>query len=569
MTPSMLRNSKFLRTPAPLVFATVLLASSALAQTRPAQSQSPYGGVTVEDIVAHVNDRVITQSDYDRAIKEIDDEAKQHGATMQQTSEQHKDLLRSLIDQQLWLSKAKELDINGETELVKRLDEIRKQYNMETLEDLEKAAKEQGYSYEDFKANIRNQIVTQMVMREEVGRRVQFTPGEVQRFFEEHKQEYAKPESVQLSEILVSTGDNADDQAKADAGKAKADDIEAKLHAGGDFAQLAKSFSDGTTAADGGNFGTFHRGDLAKVFEDATFSLKAGQVSDPIRTKQGYVIFKVDSHNPGGVPAFKDVEEEVEQNYYVSRMEPAMREYLTQMREEAYIDIKPGYTDSGASPKEVKPTYSAYAPPVTKKKKKVERTRFRETTHSFREKTPQTVATADTAPAKKVNASTAVQKPGKKEKIRYGQAPTKTLPTAQSAAVEDAGAAPTPAAAATPEPENPLEASNKPTQKTRFSARTPSPKKTKTAGAVVDPSTPPAPGAAEVADRQQQAAPLGLAGDTSKSKKKKKTTAATGDKTRLTDEKKKPAETAPEAGAAPPALPAQAPAPPPSSPPPQ
>jgi peptidyl-prolyl cis-trans isomerase SurA len=545
------------------VIGTALLASSALAQTRPAASQSPYGGTTVEDIVAHVNDQIITQSDYDRAMKEMDDEAKQHGATRQQISEQHKDLLRSLIDQQLWLSKAKELDINGETELVKRLNEIRKQYNLETIEDLEKAAKEQGYSFEDFKANIRNQIITQEVMREEVGRRVQITPGEVERYFNEHKQDYAKPESVQLSEILVSTGPDPDDQAKIAAGKAKADDLEAKLHAGGDFSQLAKSFSDGTTAADGGAFGNFHRGELAKVFEDATFSLKGGQYTDPIRTKQGFVIFKVDQHDAGGIPAYKDVEQDVEQNYYVSRMEPAMRDYLTQMREEAYIDIKPGYVDTGASAKEVKPSYSAYTPPTTKKKKKVERTRFRETAHTFRQKTAVAAAPApaENTTAKKVNASATVQKPGKKEKIRYGQAPTKTLPTAPSAATEDAGAG-TQTAAAAPEPENPLDATTKPAQKTRFSEHARDAKKPKAPtgdAKPADPNAPAPPDAAEIADRQQQAAPLGLAGDTSKSKKKKQTT--TGEKTRLTDEKKKPAPDTATPAATPDAPTAPAPAP--------
>ena len=84
---------------------------------------------------------------------------------MQEISEAHKDLLRNLIDQQLWLSKGKELGITGETELVNRLNEIRKQYNLATMEDLEKAAQEQGVSFEDFKANIRNQIITQEVMR--------------------------------------------------------------------------------------------------------------------------------------------------------------------------------------------------------------------------------------------------------------------------------------------------------------------------------------------------------------------------------------------------------------------
>jgi peptidyl-prolyl cis-trans isomerase SurA len=561
MTLRFFSISGFLRIPAAIVFGAALLASSALPQTHPAAPQSPYGGVTVEDIVARVNDQIITQSDYDRAMKEMDDEAKKQGATRQQISEGHKDLLRDLIDRQLWLSKGKELDINGETELIQKLNEIRKQYNLETIQDLEKAAKEQGVSYEDFKANIRNTIITQQVMRQEVGRRIQVTPGEVQRYFEEHKQEYAKPESVQLSEILVSTGPDPDDATKTAAGKAKADDIEAKLHAGGDFSQLAKSFSDGTTAADGGAFGTFRRGELAKVFEDATFALKPGQYTDPIRTKQGYIIFKVDQHTAGGPPDFKDkeVEQQVEQDYYVSRMEPAMRDYLTQMREEAYIDIKPGFADSGASPKQIKPVYSAYTPPTAKKKKKVERTRFRETTH-FRQKGPQTAVAApadatSTPTPTRTNASATVQKPGKKEKIRLGQAPTKTLPNAAApATTEDAGATTPAAANAAPEPANPLEASNKPTQKVRFSSHANDPKKPKSKG-LLDSNAPPPPDAAEVADRQAQAAPLGLSGDTSAKKKKAKTTAT--DKTRLTDKNKKPA--APDANTTPSAPAAQTP----------
>ena len=75
------------------------------------------------------------------------------------------------------VSKGKELDITGETELVNRLNEIRKQYNLATLEDLEKAAQEQGVSYEDFKANIRNGIITQEVMRQEVGRKISIHSG--------------------------------------------------------------------------------------------------------------------------------------------------------------------------------------------------------------------------------------------------------------------------------------------------------------------------------------------------------------------------------------------------------
>jgi peptidyl-prolyl cis-trans isomerase SurA len=545
-------NLRLLRTSAALVLPTLLLAGYALAQTHPAAPESPYGGVTVEEIIARVNDQVITRSDYDRAMKEMDNEARQQGRSMQEISEGHKDLLRNLIDQQLWLSKAKELNITGETELVKQLDEIRKQYHLETLEDLEKAAKEQGVSFEDFKAHIRDGIVTQEVMRDEVGRRIQVTPGEAQRYFEEHKQDYTQPESVHLAEILISTGTptpsattpgevEPDDPAKLAAAKAKADDIEAKLHGGGDFASLARNFSDAATAAQGGEMGQYKRGELAKVFEDQTFSLKTGQFTEPIRTKQGYVILKVVAHNPGGVPAFKDVQDQAAEALYMSRMEPATRDYLTTMREQAFIDIKPGYADSGASPKETKPIYSAYTPPSPKKKKKVERTRFRESTHTFRQKSPQTAAAApEAAPkAKEQKASataTASMKPGKKEKIRLGKSPTKTLPDAPASATEDAGAVQQ-VAQTGPEPVNPLEGAAA-EKKTRFSDRAKVAKQPKAKTAQTDTDAPPAPDAAEVADRQTQSAPLGLAGDTASKKKKNSTT--TGDKTRLSDKNKKP-----------------------------
>ena len=556
---------RILRTSAAFVFGTMLLATSALAQTRPAAPESPYGGTTVEEIVARVNDQIITRSDYDRAMTELDAEARQKGGSMQEISAAHKDLLRNLIDQQLWISKGKELGITGETELVNRLNEIRKQYNLETMEDLEKAAKEQGVSFEDFKANIRNGIITQEVMRQEVGKRIQFTPGEAERYFEAHKQEYAQPESVSLAEILVSTATPAasatpgaaqpDEAAALAAAQAKASDIEARLHAGGDFSQLAKSFSDGQTAAEGGDLGQYRRGALAKVLEDQTFGLKAGQYTEPIRTRQGFVILKVVQHIPGGVPAYKDVEQQVEENFYMQRMEPAMRGYLTTMREQAFIDIKPGYSDSGASAKETKPIYSAYVPPAPKKKKKVQRTRFRENTRSYRQKA-HAEPVSETAPApepvaahakkgkKGSKTERAEQKPGKKEKIRLGHAPIKTLPSAPQTKTEDAGAGeeqPTQTASSGQEPVNPLEPA-RPTQKTRFSERAKQAKQAKQPKGTpkVDALAPEAPDAAEVADRQTQAGPLGLAGDTSK--KKKKTATTTGDKTRLADKKKTPAQ---------------------------
>jgi peptidyl-prolyl cis-trans isomerase SurA len=532
-----------------------LFPTSAQTHAPSAAPQSPYGGETVEDIVARVNDQIISRSDYERVVKQADDEARQRGDTMQQIADGHKDLLRDLIDQQLWISKAKELDINVDTDVVKQLDEIRKKYNLASMDDLEKAAKEQGISYEDFKANIKNQLMTQAVMRQEVGRRVQVTPGEAERFYEAHKQDYGQAESIRLSEIMVSTGNGdagSDDPQKLAAARAKADDIESKLKAGANFDQLARTSSDGQTAAEGGDMGKYVRGQLNKVFEDKTFAMKAGEVSEPIRTKQGYVIFKVVEHTSGGPQPYKDVQDQVEEAYYMSKMQPAIRAYLQTMREQAYIQIANGYTDSAATPNEVHPTisYSAYTPPAPKKKKKVERTRFRETEHGFRNKPSAAVVpvSADTTPAKpssakgKASAATpATMKAGKKEKIRYGQAPRETLPNATATKVEDAGALPAASATGTEEADNATPAA--PVKKTRYSQRPVTPKASKYKGPQLDTFTPPPPDAAEVADKQVQDSSLGINGETGKKPKKKKDNASTGEKKRMqerpkSDEKK-------------------------------
>ncbi|MGB6192991.1 MAG: peptidylprolyl isomerase, partial [Terracidiphilus sp.] len=334
-----------------------------------------------------------------------------------------------------------------------------------------------------------------------------------------------------------------------------------------DFAQLARTYSKGSTAAEGGDLGQYKRGALGKVIEDQVFPLKAGESTAPIRTKQGYILLKVTEHTQGGIPQFKDVEQDVEQNYYMSRMEPAIRDYLTKMREDADIEIKPGFVDTGASPsKQVFPiAYSAYTAPTSKKKKKVERTRFRETARGYRQTAapvaaaaPATTATT-TAPAKKAATTTATLKPGKKEKIRYGRAPQETLPDTPALQTEDAGATATQqTASSVPEPANPLEANEEATKKTRFSDRAREPKqpKGKAKKEQKDSMTPSAPEAGEVADRQTQSASLGLGGDTA-SKKKKKSTTTASEKTRISDRAKQPAEpqTGPQAAPQPTPIP--------------
>jgi peptidyl-prolyl cis-trans isomerase SurA len=570
------------------------LAQATATQTANAQTpqnpaaMAPVNGKVIEDIVARVNDQIITQSDYDRAAEQLDGEAKQQAIPARELQQKQADLLRDLIDKQLLLSKGKELGITGETELIKRLDGIRKQNHLDSLEDLEKAAQQQGVSYEDFKANIRDSIITEQVVRDEVGRHITMSPTDVQKYFKDHETEFAQPESVTLNEILIPTpAAEGADAAQVAAAQAQAEAIEAKLAGGAKFDDLAKPAPTDPTAPKSVALGEFRRGMLgSKEIEDKAFALNAGQSTQPIRTKQGFIILQATQHQLGGDASFKQVEPQVEETLFMERMQPALRVYLTKLREEAFVDLKPGVVDTGASGNEMRLTYSAYTPPAEKKKKKFARSRFRgrdrsmqapaktqtaaapapgatnpgattsgATTQGASAATPgaatattgaATAATGASKPATQQasNNDQNVQKPGKKEKIRFGQAPRESLPASSQVATANVPAGPdTNPSVTTPETRyvNPdgtvsgtTPAANE--RKSRLSNRPPVKKAKKDKS---DPNAPAAPTPEDLASQKVQNAPLGLADQATDQKKPK----PKGDKTRYTDRPKQPDET--------------------------
>ncbi|MGO9126681.1 MAG: peptidylprolyl isomerase [Terriglobales bacterium] len=332
----------------------------------------------VQEIIARVNNQIVTRSEYVRSEEDLRKDALQQDPVNADklVAERDKDVLRDLIDQQLLLEKGKDLGITADTELIKKLDQMRKEMNLESMEDLEKAAQAQGISFEDFKQNMRNQIITQQVIGKEVGQRLIIDKEEEQKFYDTHQSELNQPEQIKLSEILVSTEKKAKDsteQQQLQAAKAKADDLLDQIKKGAKFEDVAKKNSEGPSAGQGGDLGYFKRGTLAKELEDVTFAMKAGEVSNVIRTRQGYVILKVMEHHQAGVPPFSQIEPRIQDAVYMQKLQPALREFLTKLRDEAFIDIKPGYVDTAASPNETKPvetaTADAKAKPLKKKKK--------------------------------------------------------------------------------------------------------------------------------------------------------------------------------------------------------
>ncbi|HEV2117168.1 MAG TPA: peptidylprolyl isomerase [Terriglobales bacterium] len=365
------------------IFAVIAFAALPLLAADKPNKTDVKSGTVVEEIIARINNHIITSTEFDRSQQQVQQEGDQQNATPQDIAARQKNVLRDLIDQQLLLQKGDDLGITAETDLVKRLDEIRKQMNLATMDDLAKAAQAQGVSYEEFKENLRENIITQKVIQQEVGAKINITPVEAQKYYADHRSEMEQPEQVRLSEILVSTQPSPTEDPKTAASitdeqrvataQAKANQLYEQIEKGANFDDVARKDSDGPTAAQGGDLGYFKRGALAKELEDVTFGMKAGALTKPIRTKQGFVILKVTEHQQAGVPPEKEMEGKIQDAIYMQKLQPALRTYLTKLREDAYIDIKPGYADTGASPNETKPVFTTASAEQAKKHKKKKR----------------------------------------------------------------------------------------------------------------------------------------------------------------------------------------------------
>ena len=183
------------------------------------QAPAPPQGEVIEEIIAQVNDRIIVLSEYRMSLDAMRQDLTQQQLTAPefdaQFLERSQDVLRELIDQQLLAQKASELGIDVEGQVIRRLDELRQQMNLSSMEALEEAAGRQGLNYEDFKQNLRDTFLTQQVINREVGSRVQVAPAEISAYYEEHKQEFERQDGFTIQLILVSTEDKAEEELPA------------------------------------------------------------------------------------------------------------------------------------------------------------------------------------------------------------------------------------------------------------------------------------------------------------------------------------------------------------------
>ena len=359
-----------------LIVAALLLAVATFISPSLARAQEGEP-VVVDEVIAQVGDGIITLSQLKREMKERVQTLVQNGRTEQQATaevEQHKaELIAILVNEQLLLQKGKELDFTQgvEDEVNKRMLQVAKENGIPSMDKLCEAMKQTGISCDEARQTMRVEIMKQAVLEQEVDRKLFFnwTSDELRQYFEAHKDKFLKPESVDLSEIFLSLAGKQEAEVKA-----RADQLVTQARGGADFCTLAAAYSDrpGNNGQKPCKVGLFQVPDLRPDIAGAIKNLKAGGVSEPLKSDEGYQILRVDTRTAGSNAATFN-ENEVRGAMTQDRSPKAREDYLQGLRNEAYVKIADSYKDQVAPLLKIVPPAAAVKKASKKDKDKKEK----------------------------------------------------------------------------------------------------------------------------------------------------------------------------------------------------
>jgi peptidyl-prolyl cis-trans isomerase SurA len=308
--------------------------------------------VVVDEVIAQVNDQIITLSQVNKEMREAIEALRSQGATEQQATEEvnkrRNELIASLINEQLLLQKGKELNMTDdvEAEVNRRMLAVAKEQNIPTMQALEEAMRASGVDPVQVRQRLRAETMKEMVLGDEVDRKIylSLTPADAEKYYKAHMDKFLKAESVTLSEIWLALGPGINE---ADV-KTKATQLVTQARAGANFADLAVANSERVQSGQKvapqtkGKVGTFLVPELRPDLAAAIKSVQAGGVTDPIRTNEGYQILRVDERTPAST-ASEYNEMKVREVITMERREKERQDYLTRLRKEAYIKISDNY----------------------------------------------------------------------------------------------------------------------------------------------------------------------------------------------------------------------------------
>ncbi len=295
-------------------------------------------GEVIDKVAIVVNDDIITDREIERQLMPIYEKYKMmySGSKLVEKLEEAKQkVAQQMIEDRLLYGEAKKQNIEiDEKEIDAKVQDIIK--SMGSKETFNRAIMEQQLTVKDLKERYKQQFMIRKVIDRKVGPGVMVTPVEIEAYYNKNLGQYQQPERVKLKNILISIK-KFPDPAKA---LNLAKDLSKRLGEGCDFDGLAKMYSDGPGASDGGLMGYVKRGDLLPEIESVIFRLKQGGVTGVVQTSLGYHIFKVEEKEAPKTLALSEVRHEVEAAVYKSKVDAKIKGWLEGLKKNAYIAFK-------------------------------------------------------------------------------------------------------------------------------------------------------------------------------------------------------------------------------------
>jgi peptidyl-prolyl cis-trans isomerase SurA len=296
----------------------------------------------VSGVAAIVNDEIITYLELNREYAMILKEEEKRGAVPPEAAVKLKrDVLNSMIDRTLVKQKIKELNIViSEEEIRQSIEDIKRQ-NKLSQEALTSALLSQGMTFDQYKAQMKEQLERLRLMSQEVKSKIQVSEREIREYYEANRALYIEEPTYRARHIFMKVDKKASsEEIKKIMAKAANVMVEAKSER--DFAALARKYSDDAGAAkDGGDLGTFKKGDMLPEIESAVITMKPGEISDLVTTPAGFHIIKLEEKSPEQLKPLETVKASIDDLLYRKKSEERFKQWAEELRKAAAVEIKP------------------------------------------------------------------------------------------------------------------------------------------------------------------------------------------------------------------------------------
>ncbi len=295
-------------------------------------------GTVIDKIVVVVNNEVITQGEIDDMLMPVYYRFRtmyQGDDLMRKLDEARQSILGQLIDEKLMLGAAKKAGLEvDEKEVSAKISDVQKRFG--SKEKFESTLAEQRMTVKDLKAKYRDQILIKKLVDQKVGARIFITPVDVSEYYREHADEFAQPDEVKVSNILIKVKEGMSPEQALEL----AQDVNKKLKEGADFAELARTYSEGPGASEGGLMGYQKKGDLNPELEAIVFNLKEGETSNIVKTTLGCFIFKVEEKQTARKLGISEARRQIEDVIYSEKAREKMKGWLEGLKKNAYIAFR-------------------------------------------------------------------------------------------------------------------------------------------------------------------------------------------------------------------------------------